>query len=653
MIFHCDGKPVNPNEIQQMNSAISHRGPDASGYFIDGNIALGHTRLSIVDIEHGEQPMHSLRKHQVISYNGEIYNYKEIAKQLRTQGINLKTHCDTEVLNELVALKGKQALTKLRGMFAFATYDRSSNKLFAARDRLGIKPFYYYFDGNTFIAASEIKAIFASGLVEPKLNKTSIRQHFTYQFSISPYTAFENVYELPPGHHLSISSDKKLSIQQYWDLNFPEENEYETDDFNFWKKEFEDALHSSAESHLIGDVPIGAYLSGGLDSSTTTYLLKEHYAKRLQTFSIHFTNPSSDESYAYRPVAEHLGVENSELTMEDDREGGYFGLLRDCIYHLEQPQRMAVDIPHFLLSQHVNQQNYKVVYTGDGADEILAGYDCYRQDNIRLWGNEQGNEEAREKFYLSDFTQVFAPDFLQQMARLHEPTSQSNIISRFGFYPAWFDFWQILADPSDSLFVSTNNSDDNEQMDQLIQRMKPKVENRHRINQSLYLETKTRLPNWILWKSDRLSMSHGVEARVPFMDHPLVELAARMPPDFKLNGMDEKYILKQLLNPHLPHIPGDYKKRGFYTPIREWFFQERHLPELDRYLSTQKLEETGLFNPDTVKSMVNELVYGQMPQTANEYFHTMKLEWSLMLVLTSQLLNEQFIAKEAPCFHDI
>ena len=653
MIFHGDGKPVLQKDIMRMNHTLKHRGPDEINCFIENHIGMGHTRLSIVDVANGQQPMTSFNGRYIITYNGEIYNYQELGRHLRNQRLGLKTKSDTETLLELYSLEQKKCLSKLRGMFAFAVYDRETQSLFAARDRLGIKPFYYYYDGTTFVAASEIKAIFASGLVEPELNLSTIRNHFNYQFSISPFTSFKNIYELPPGHFLSLGPDKKLLIKKYWDLEFPEEGEYETDDFEFWRSEFEDALHSAAETHTIGEVPIGAYLSGGLDSSTTTLLLKEHYPKEIETFSIHFTNPNSDESYAYKPVAEHLAVRNRELTMDDDREGGFFGLLRDCIYHLEQPQRLPVDIPHYLLSGMVQNQGCKVVYTGDGADEILAGYDCYRQDSIRLWGNQLEQEKDRENYYLSDFSQYFSVDFLKMLVQLHEPKSQANVSNYFGFYPVWYDFWSILKDPQQNMFVGEYQEEDRQQMDQLVSSMRPHIENRHRINQSLYLETKTRLANWILWKSDRLSMAHSVEARVPFLDHPLVELAARVPPEYKLQNMDEKFILKQIVSPHLPHIPGDYKKRGFYTPIREWFFREQHREQLEAYFSKQKLEEVGIFNPNTARSLLNELMQRSTPTSLNEYFQAMQLEWSLMLVLTTHMLNDLFITKEAPCFHDI
>ena len=653
MIFHTDGKPVEKQRVIHMRKSLTHRGPDHFGEFISNNIGLAHTRLSIVDINSGAQPMHSSDDRFCIVFNGEIYNYLSLRDELQKNGVIFRTKSDTEVIIELFRVYGKDCLNKLRGMFSFAIYDKQSRRLFIARDRLGIKPLYYHWDGRSFLAASEIKGIFASGLVESSLNRDTIRNHFHYQFSISPHTAFNNILELPPGYFLEVDSDSRLTLNQYWDLEFPEDNEYETDDVNYWQQAFEDALHDAATSHLIGEVPIGAYLSGGLDSSTTSYLLKEHYPKKPRTFSIHFTNPDSDESYAYKPVAKHLGLDNLELTMDDDRESGYFGLLKDCLYHLEQPQRMAVDIPHFLLSDFVREQNCKVVYTGDGADEILAGYDAFRQDDIRIQGNAQQSEEGREALYFSEFTQYFSEPYMQLLLGLHHPDNQKSVKNAFGCYPVWFDMWQVLNERLDNLFVSDESPQTNMQMPQFMEQVKPKLENRHPLNQSLYIETKTRLPGWILWKSDRLSMAHGVEARVPFLDHPLVELAAKLPPELKLKNMDEKHILKVAVNAHLPVVPGHYKKRGFYTPIREWFFSDKHAEELNFHLSRDQIEAANVFNPDTVQRYINELIQAPAAQNMNDYYRIMQLEWSLMLILSTQMLNQLYIAKEAPCFHDI
>ncbi|MCI0507953.1 MAG: asparagine synthase C-terminal domain-containing protein, partial [Gammaproteobacteria bacterium] len=420
-----------------------------------------------------------------------------------------------------------------------------------------------------------------------------------------------------------------------------------------WGKAFEKTLDDSIVSHMIGEVPIGAYLSGGIDSATTTYMLNKHYENEVQSFTIRFTNTANDESEISRRIAWHIHVPNTELIIDDERPGGYLGILEQAIYHLEQPQRVAVDIPHFMLSGLVRDNHYKVVYTGDGADEIFGGYDCYRQDMIRVWGNEKESMEQREEFYLTHFKDNFADQHMRMLLRLHEPGSQDATIKKFGCYPAWHDTWHILDDVGERL-LSRNVKDRlhaNSQMDELIERMKPKLEERHPLNQSLYIETKTRLPGWILWKSDRLSMAHSVEVRVPFMDHKLVEFTARVPPWLKLNGMDEKYLLRKIMMPHLPEHPHSFKKRAFYTPIKEWFFTPEKAARLNSYLCDDALVKAGIFDVNAVHEMLDEITSRPAPRTNDDYYSLMKLEWGLMIVLTVQILHSLFIQKKAPCFN--
>ncbi|MDH5218661.1 MAG: asparagine synthase (glutamine-hydrolyzing) [Gammaproteobacteria bacterium] len=649
-IYRFDGQPVSERLLAKMNRALLHRGPDEQGLYSWKSIGLGHTRLSIVDVKHGHQPMHSEDGRYALTYNGELYNYQTLSKQLQGLGHNFHSHCDTEVLLKAHQHYGISAVDQLDGMYSYALFDRETEQLTLVRDRLGIKPLYYYQDENLFIAASEIKAIFASGLVEPELDIQTIYDHFYYQFSITPHTSFRNIKELPPGHRLIVSKDGSTSLQQYWDLEFPKDGEYESEDEDYWLAQFGKALDKSCQSHIIGDVEIGTYLSGGLDSSATSYFLQRHYHKELKSFSIHFENPNSDESYAYKPVAEHLGIQNRELTIPDPVPDDFIHMLEKSIYHLEQPQRLAVDIPHFMLSDFVHKQDVKVVYTGDGADELFGGYDCYRQDAIRQWGNEATSIEEKEKLYLNQFTDDFANAHMQMLLCLHEDEKQSQVTSRFGTYPAWYDFWQILQQDIPQIWAN-NTIDQHTRIRELAANLAPRVKNLHPLNQSLYYEIKTRLSNWILLKSDRLSMAHSVEARVPFLDHKLVELCARIPPQLKLKGMDEKYLLKKLMQPHLPQIPGEYKKRGFYTPIREWFFQTN--ANHGDYLNRDRLEASGIFNPESVITLLDEIQAVTQVNSIDEYYALMRKEWLLMLVLSTQILHHQFILKEAPIFHDI
>lgn len=649
-IFHTDGCKADGASIKRMVKSIEHRGPDALTQIERGSVALGHARLSIVDIVGGAQPMLSDDGRFALVFNGEIYNFKALKAGLEKQGVNFKTTSDTEVVLRLFERDGSECLSLLRGMFSFAVHDSKTGRLFLARDRLGIKPLFYHWDGKSLIGGSEIKALFASGMVEPQLDPVAIRNYFRYQFSVSPHTVFDSVLELAPGHFMEIAPGGEPVITQYWDLDFPQDGDYESLEEEYWLKQLGDGLDEAADTHTIGDVPIGAYLSGGIDSAATTRLLAQHTADRVQSYTIKFGDKDHDESILAKEIADYLGVPNKTITLDDQHEQDYLKILQDCIYHLEQPQRMAVDIPHFLLSDLVHSDNKKVVYTGDGADEILGGYDCYRQDAIRIWGNQRKNIRERRKYYLNEYKNDFAEEQMRMLLELHKTKRQRGTINKFGCYPAWFDFWHHLDEVSEPLFDDILTENEFDQLDASAGQMRERVKGLHPLNQSLYIETKTRLPGWILWKSDRLSMAHSVEARVPFMDHPLVELTARIPPGLKLNGMDEKYILRKLMMPHMPEHPTYFKKRAFYTPIREWFFTPERQQALMPYLSEEALRNTGFFRPEAVHQYMEQInAYGQ-PENLNQYYFVMKREWTLFLVLTVQMLHQLFVERQAPCF---
>ena len=644
IILYHNGTTPEAWRARAMHLALAHRGPDAAHVLLRPAIALAHARLSIVDIHGGTQPMQTTDGQLAITYNGEIYNFRDLRSVLNARGVAFRTQSDTEVVLHAYREFGAQALTKLRGMFAFAIHDGISGELFLARDRLGIKPLYYYNDERVFVAASEIKAIFASGLVRPELDRASLKNYFTYQFSIAPHTPFMRIYELPPAHTLRIAAATPARLERYWDIDFPQAGDYESMDEGYWAQHFADALQDAVTSHAIGDVGIGSYLSGGIDSCSVTRLLAD-IQPRVQTFSIGFDNADYDESSQYRAIAQSMGVANAELRLQDERPQGYLDDLVQCIYHLEQPQRMAVDVPHYLLSGLARDNHYKVVYTGDGADEVLAGYDCFRQDSMRLWSNGPLNSLLRRWRYMRQYTRHFPRDQMRLLLALHRRGAQRKTMERFGFYPAWHDFWQITRSQRAGIMRDDAAIDGEAQMDALVAGMQPQLAGRDAINQSLYFEMKTRLPGWILWKSDRLSMAHGVEARVPFLDHPLVELIARMPPALKLNGLNEKYILKQCMTPRLPEVAHAYKKRGFYTPISAWFFTPARLDALQPYLSRAALIKADLFDPDRVQVLQQTLQARSKPVDMHAAYGYTQLEWALFTVLTTQILHDLYVEK--------
>lgn len=649
IILHHDGSTPEAWRVRAMQAALAHRGPDAANVLLRPAVALAHTRLSIVDINGGVQPMQTVDGQLAITYNGEIYNFRDLRAVLGAHGAAFRTHSDTEVVLNAYREFGAKSVARLRGMFAYAIHDQASGELFLARDRLGIKPLYYYNDARVFVAASEIKALFASGLVSAELDRASIKNYFTYQFSIAPHTPFKQVYELPPAHTLRIAPGRAPRLERYWDVDFPQSGDYESMEEGYWTTRFGAAFQDAVASHATGDVAIGAYLSGGIDSCSVTRLLAD-LQPDVQTFSIGFENADYDESSQYRAIAQSMGVANAELRLQDERPQGYLDDLVQCIYHLEQPQRMAVDVPHYLLSGLVRDHQYKVVYTGDGADEVLAGYDCFRQDYMRLWSNRPLQGFLRRWRYLHRYTRYFARDQMQMLLALHGRNAQRRVIDRFGFYPAWHDFWQITGASRAGIMREDTAIDGEAQLDTLVAGMQPQLAGRDAINQSLYFEMKTRLPGWILWKSDRLSMAHGVEARVPFLDHPLVELLARMPPRLKLNGLNEKYVLKQCMTPRLPEAPHAYKKRGFYTPISAWFFTPQRMDALQPYLSRAALLKADLFDPGRVEALQRQLQGMPRPADMNAHYRCMQLEWTLFTVLTTQILHQQFVEKAVPRF---
>ena len=647
IILYHNGRTPEAWRARAMHLALAHRGPDAANVLLRPTVALAHARLSIVDIQGGIQPMQTADSQLAITYNGEIYNFRSLQQSLTKRGAVFRTQSDTEVVLNAYREFGNKSVAKLRGMFAFGIHNRHSGELFLARDRLGIKPLYYYSDDRVFVAASEIKALFASGLVDAELDRASIKNYFTYQFSIAPHTPFVNVYELPPAHTLRITTGGTPHLERYWDVDFPLSGEYESMEEGYWAPRFADALQDAVASHTTGDVDIGTYLSGGLDSCSITRLLADRQSK-VQTFSIGFGNADYDESAQYRAIAQSMGVANTELHLQDARPQGYLDDLVQCIYHLEQPQRMAVDIPHYLLSGLVRENHYKVVYTGDGADEVLAGYDCFRQDKMRLWSNGPLNSLLRRWRYLHRYTRYFPSDQMRLLLALHTHGAQRQTIDQYGFYPAWHDFWQVTRAQRAGIMRDDAAIDSETQMRALVAGMQPQLSGRDALNQSLYFEMKTRLPGWILWKSDRLSMAHGVEARTPFLDHPLVELIARMPPQMKLNGLNEKYLLKQCMLPRLPDMSHAYKKRGFYTPISAWFFTPERMSELQPYLSRDALIKTGLFDPGHVHTIQRQVLDMPKPSDMNAGYRLTQLEWTLFTVLTTQILHQQFVEKASP-----
>jgi len=367
------------HHLKKMLSVINHRGPDESGIYSGDKVGLGSVRLSIVDLSTGQQPLSDESGNYWIVYNGEVFNYPELRKDLEAKGVKFKTNCDTEIVVQMYAMYGSGCLKYFNGQFAFCIWDKIKKELFLARDRVGIRPLFYWSDNISFAFCSEIKGIFTLDNVKRELDSESLAQVFTFWTTITPRTPFKGIYELPPGHHMLVK-DGNIQIEEYWKLEFPSTPNKGSDNFQQKIEDFEELLKDSVRIRLRADVPVGAYLSGGLDSSVTTALIHEIEPNVLNTFSIGFKEKSFDETAYQLECAKYFNTNHSafECTSADIADQ-----FENTIWHTEFPVLRTAPTPMFLLSKKVRESNIKVVITGEGADEMLAGYNIFKEAKIR------------------------------------------------------------------------------------------------------------------------------------------------------------------------------------------------------------------------------------------------------------------------------
>jgi asparagine synthase (glutamine-hydrolysing) len=518
--------------IKKMTDTIIHRGPDDSGYFTDKNISLGHRRLSVIDLsKRGRQPMSNEDGSIWITYNGEVYNYRELRGELQKKRHKFKSDTDTEVLIHSYEEFGIDFLKRLRGMFAFCIYDSTKNKVFLVRDRAGIKPLYYYHDRNQLVFASEIKAILETG-IEKKINRDSLYSFVTFQYTIGNNTILDNVKKLLPGHYLELS-DGSIKLTKYWELKLEPKEENE----EYLIKEFRNIIDESVKMRLMSDVPFGAYLSGGIDSSSVVALMSKHVKEPVKTFSVGFGEKDDELKHA-RHVSEYLGTDHNEFFFDSSDLVKSFDKF---IWHIDEPLADGGAIPTFLLSKKTKNKA-TVIMVGEGADENLAGYSWHMirrpvPENMRLKIYYKMNTLAIEK-YLNGY-----PGFRK--------------------------------------FISEYK----------------KIRSDEYLNRILGFEINNLLPNNLLMKVDRMTMSSAIEARVSYLDHKLIEFCGRLPINMKLNKSQGKYIQKKAMKGIVPDSIIKRKKHGFLVPIHRWLSQE--LGETARYyLLDEKFKIEGFENKD-------------------------------------------------------
>ena len=601
--YHSPNEPSTEQNIRKMLSVIRHRGPDESGIYLGNNIGMGSVRLSIIDIKSGQQPLSDESGNYWIVYNGEIFNYKELRNEIEKKGIRLKTHCDTEVVVQLYAMYGAQFLHQLNGQFAFCIWDKKKQELFLARDRVGIRPLFYWNQNNSFAFCSEIKGLFTLDGIEKNISATSLSQVFTYWTTISPNTPFEKIYELPPAHSMVVSKNK-IKIEKYWSLDFPEKQNSYSATLPDAVAEFGDLLKDAVRIRLRADVPVAAYLSGGLDSSVTTSLIHEINPDVLNTFSIGFKEKAFDETSYQNEAAKYFNTNHTafECSSEDIAEQ-----FLNTIWHTEFPVLRTSPTPMLMLSKKVRERNIKVVITGEGADEFLAGYNIFKEAKIRNFWAKEPDSKFRYRLlsrlypYLNQVKD--ANSMAAKMFFGYKLTDTDNPF--YSHSLRWHNTSRIKNFFSDNIRDSINTPNS---IDPLTPQLPENFMRWSELARSQYLEATIFMSGYLLSsQGDRVAMANSVEGRYPFLDYRVIEFCNQLPDNFKLNCLQEKFLLKKMSVGKIPESITQRPKQPYRAPIASIFFGSKPPAYVSELLSSSYLQSYRLFNPQKVNSLINKM----------------------------------------------
>jgi len=637
---HFDGSRSDPYLLLRMLTQISHRGPDASGMYTERGIGLAHTRLSIVDSRGGQQPMHNEDRSLWVTLDGEIFNHLELRDALASKGHRFITRSDTEVILHAYEQYGEECVQHFNGQWAFAVWDRNERRLFASRDRLAVRPLFYTIADGKLLFASEIKSLFAHPDVDRRIDPRGLNQLFTFQTTLAPRTVFEAVHELPPGHNL-IVHDGEITLRRYWqpDYDLPAEPIAASD----CAGQLLDLLVDATRLRLRCDVPVGAHLSGGLDSAVTAALARQCTDSPLRTFSIAFDDAEFDESHYQSQAAEALGLEHQTLRCCRDDVARLFP---DMIWHAERPVLQTDAVPMYLLSKLVREAGCKVVLTGDGADELLGGHDLFKQSKVRRFWVAQPDSAFRagllEKLYPDLFdTQARPPACRKAWLRVRPDDLASPFFSHL---LQWELTSQLKAFFSGDL---RSVLPDGEAYADCRELLPSRYAAWHHFCQAQYLETVTMLPGHVLSsRGDRVGMAHSVEQRSPFLDYRVVEFAARTRPRLKMNGLNEKYLLKRAARELVPREILERRKRPVRAPGAECFMpgggESVRQDYVDELLSPRRIEEDGVFDPDAVARLVRRVQSGHASHARDSM--------ALVGILSTQVVMDRFVREfDARC----
>ena len=631
--YGCLDKGQSVNILRKMLTRIKHRGPDESGIYISDNIGLGSARLSIIDLVKGTMPISNESESLWIVFNGEIFNYIELKEELSERGYRFKTDSDTEVIVNLYEEYGPEFLHKLNGQFAIAIWDKKKEELFLARDRVGIRPLFYTELNNSFVFVSEIKALLEFPEINLEISPKSISQYFTFWTSISPNTAFKNVFELPPGTYMTINSDGKKTTT-YWELPIYKPNNYKYDNLDEATKEFEIIFSDAVKLRLRADVPVAAYLSGGIDSSVTTSFIKSISPNNLQTFSIGFEDKDFDESVYQTIASNYFNTQHSSITCHNEEIANNF---KDVIWHSETPLLRTAPTPMKLLAKNVRDHNIKVVITGEGADELLGGHHSFKETKIR-------------HFWAKDPQSKYRPLLLKKLYPYlpHMNKASNNMLKMFFGYKLnetsspiyshllrWNNTSRLNNYLSDSFKESIGDYDP---IDEFEKKINSKLENYDYLSKAQWIEMNMFMSGYLLSsQGDRMAMANSIEGRYPFLDHRVIEFCMQLPPDLKLNGLNEKYLLKKMMKGRIPNSILERPKQAYRAPIKGAFVAD-HLPDyLKKMLSEKQITSSGIFNWIDVSKLLKKIRTKKMISEIDNM--------ALAGILSTQILVDFFVNK--------
>ena len=576
--------------IQQMCDVIEHRGPDDEGFYVEADVALGMRRLSIIDLVTGRQPISNEDGSIWIVFNGEIYNHQELREELIQRGHSFRTRTDTEAIVHLYEDEGERAVERLRGMFAFAIWDQREHKLFMARDRVGKKPLHYALVRDTLIFGSEIKSLLQHPMISREANLEAILDFLSFGYIPDPITAFRGILRLPPGHTFTFKNGR-IQTQRYWDFDYCGEAERRpAHDENYYVERLRELIAESVRLRLMSDVPLGAFLSGGIDSSTVVAMMAHHMGQPVKTFSIGFSESDYDELAYARTAARHLRTEHHEFVLTPD----LCRLVEEIVWHHDEPFADASSIPTYVVSK-MAREHVTVVLSGDGGDELFAGYDRYAA------------HQKREKF---ERIPSFARRLMLRTSRLLPRSAYGkNFLRNVALDPAarYVDYISYFSEDikSDLLPIGTRHAFGGHDSAEAFRKVFAVPSSADRLDHLLYLDAKTYLPGDILTKVDRMTMAHSIEARVPLLDHKLIEFVQTIPASLKLFRRESKYILKKAVVGLIPQEIINRPKQGFGVPIRKWLnYELREL--LYDTLTGKCARERGLLNQSAVQVVLDE-----------------------------------------------